>query len=378
MNRLLSVCVAGLCTATAHAQSTVTLYGLLDSGVTYTNRLPVAGGGTASVISVHPGAMQGSRFGLRGTEDLGGGNKAVFALEAGINVDTGTAGQGGLPWGRRSVVGIEGAYGTVLFGRQADFLDDMGVMTSVVDFGSQVSAIHGLDRTGTQRSNNAIRYNSTTLGGWRFSAIYGLGENAGDASAGNSAGVGTHFTSGNWRVAAGYFQSRLGSGGAATSSDVGFSSIGAVPGAAGVTGNPGDVALRTFTLASTYQWDKARWHASYSVFEQPLAVAGGARSIRSLSNNRTSVLDVGVSYAVTPVLHLSASVIHDKVRFVGAASGSLTQYNAGVDYFLSKRTDIYANWGHQSSSNMNTAGLEQAPGGTLSQTLVRVGIRHKF
>ena len=371
-NKCMALCAASLCAASAHAQSVVSVYGLLDSGVTYTNRVSVVGGGRSGQWSVQPGAMQGSRFGLRGSEDLGNGMKSVFVLEGGINVDTGTAAQGGLPWGRRAVVGLEAPWGTVLFGRQPDFLDDMGVMTSVIDFGSQVSAIHGLDRTGTQRTNNAVRFNSAPWGPVRVSAIYGLGENAGNSSAGNAAGLGAQYTQGDFRLAAAYYESRLGTGGAATAADVGFASLGAT------AGNPGDVALRTYTVAATYQWDKTRWHASYGVSEQPLAVAGAARSIRSASNNRTAVWDVGFSHALTPVWHLSASVIHDRVHFVGAASGSLTQYNLGMDYFLSKRTDVYANLGYQSSSNMNTAGLEQAPGGTASQTLVRVGIRHKF
>lgn len=377
-HKLALLCAAGLCAGGAHAQSSVALYGLVDAGVTYVSRVADASGSTGGQWSMHPGAMQASRIGVRGSEDLGGGLRALFVFEGGINVDTGASAQGGLAWGRRSVVGVEGPWGTLLAGRQPDFLDDMGTMTSVIDFGSQVSLIHGLDRTGTQRTNSSVRFNSKPVGGLRFSAIHGFGQGAGSTQAGTSQGLGADYTSGKLRLAAAYYATRVASGGATTSADAGYSGIAALPGASGVSGSAGDVALRTFTLASTYQWGATRLHASYSQYAQPLAVAGGARALRSVSNRRTGIVDVGFSHAVTPTLFLSASVIHDRVRFVGAPSGSLTQYNVGLDYFLSKRTDLYVNAGHQSSSNMNTAGLERAPGGSQSQWLARVGMRHKF
>lgn len=377
-NKFALFCAAGLCAGAAQAQSSVTLYGLVDAGATYVSRITDANGNVDGQWTMHPGAMQGSRIGFRGTEDLGGGLRALFVLEGGIDMDTGASSQGGLPWGRRSVLGLEGAWGTLLAGRQPDFLDDMGPMTSVIDFGSQVSQIHGLDRTGTQRTNRSVRYNSKSFGGLRFSAIHGFGQGAGSSKAGSSQGLAADYTHGKLRVAAAYYMTRVASGAATTAADAGYSAIAALPGSGGVVGAPGDVALRTFTLASTYQLGATRLHASYSQYAQPLAVAGGARALRSVSNRRTGIFDVGFSHALTPNTFLSASVIHDRVRFVGTDSGSLTQYNIGLDHFLSKRTDVYVNLGHQSSSNMSTAGLERAPGGTQSQWLARVGVRHKF
>src|SRR5438034_827122 len=106
---LVAVSVLGLCAATAQAQSSVTIYGLVDTGITYTNKvLNTTTSQSGSKFSVHPGAMQGSRLGFRGVEDLGGGMKALFVLENGFAVDTGTMLQGGLLFGRKSVVGLEG------------------------------------------------------------------------------------------------------------------------------------------------------------------------------------------------------------------------------------------------------------------------------
>src|SRR5579863_10710932 len=112
---------AALCGNVA-AQSRVTLYGLLDSGVSYSSRVAPSGG---SRFSVDSGDLQQSRWGMRGTEDLGGGLKALFILEGGFSVANGTAGQGGLPLGRTTVVGLEGPFGTVELGRRKDFIDEI-------------------------------------------------------------------------------------------------------------------------------------------------------------------------------------------------------------------------------------------------------------
>lgn len=358
----------------AQAQTAVAVYGLVDTGVTYVNRVAVAGGGTGSLWSVHPGAMQASRWGLRGTEDIGGGNHVFFILEGGINLDTGTAAQGGALFGRRTVVGFRGNLGSVAFGRQSDVFDDIGSITSTYDFGSQVALIHGLDRTPVQRANNSVRVVTKPLGGLAFHAQLGLGENAGSFSAGSTRSLGFDYRNEGLRLMGGYHQTLAG----AASADVGYGAIGAVPGATGVVGQPGDVVLRTWTLASAYQWGPARLHAAVSRYEQPLAVAGTARTLNSAANSETQILDVGLNYDLKNGLVLSASVIRDSVDFVNAGRGHITQTNLGMDYFLSKRTDVYLNAAYQTTKNMTAPGIESAPGLSRSQALTRVGIRHKF
>lgn len=373
----------GIVTTGAHAQSQVNIYGLLDTGVTYVNRVQssTTPQSVGSVLSVHPGAMQASRMGFRGVEDLGGGLSALFILESGVNVDVGTYAQGGAAFGRRSVVGLQGRFGTVMAGRQVDPLDDLGAYSSTIDFGSQVATIHGLDRTYADRTNNSIRYNSPRVDNFAASAIYGFGENIDSTSAGRAMGAGLDYLNGDLRLLAGYYQSALGvSGTASTFADASAANIGAQPSATnGVRGTPGDIALRTFTMGGAYQWGKARLHGTFSDTRQPLAVASSSRTLRGPSSERTSVLDLGISYAATSALNVNFSVIYDKVRFVSASSGNVRQYNFGLDYYLSKRTDVYANIGYQTASNMVTPGMgEGAPGGGSSQTLTRVGIRHKF
>jgi len=100
----------------AHAQSTVTLYGLISTGILYTSN---AGG--HSQVSMASGPEQLPRFGLKGSEDLGGGTAAIFTLENGFNSANGTLGQGGRMFGRLAYVGLTNdRFGTVTMGRQLE------------------------------------------------------------------------------------------------------------------------------------------------------------------------------------------------------------------------------------------------------------------
>lgn len=363
-----------LASLTCHAQSagtsSVSIYGILDTGVSYSNRIQ---SGTAttpgSMWSVLPGAMQASRLGYRGREDLGAGLAAVFALESGLNMNSGSFAQGGIAFGRKSIVGLETPWGTLLVGRQTDSLDDMGTLSSTIDFGSQAAPIHGLDRTYADRTNNSIRYNSVRKGGLQGTAMVGLGGNAGDSQAGQTVALGLDYQQSDLRLASAFYQTRLGS----TSADASAANIGANKGGAG------DVALRTWTLGAAYQWGVVRLHGTYSDTRQPLAMVSTSRDLKGASARQSRILDLGASWAVTPNLNLNASVIRNQVDFVAAAGGRLNQLNLGLDYYLSKRTDLYFNTGYLGAKSMNSPGLgDGVPGADRAQRMIRVGIRHKF
>lgn len=117
---LLALVALGAFAGAAHAQSSVTLYGIIDEGFIFNNNAK-----GVHLYGLSSGVMQGSRWGMRGTEDLGGGLKALFVLENGFNVNTGGLGQGGLEFGRQAYVGLSSGFGTLTMGRQYD---------SVVDF----------------------------------------------------------------------------------------------------------------------------------------------------------------------------------------------------------------------------------------------------
>ncbi|MES2945632.1 MAG: porin, partial [Pseudomonadota bacterium] len=115
----------------ASAQSTVTLYGLLD---TYVGS--IKSGGTTQTV-VNSGGIQTSRFGFKGSEDLGGGLKANFLLEGGINTDTG-ASRGNL-FGRQSYVGLSGGFGEVKIGQMWTAYDDQ-VGAAIAAFNANIFA----------------------------------------------------------------------------------------------------------------------------------------------------------------------------------------------------------------------------------------------
>jgi len=102
------------------AQSSVTLYGVIDEGFNYTSNV-----GGHSNEQLQSGYAQGSRWGLKGSEDLGGGLKALFQLENGFDVNSGNLNQGGRMFGRQAYVGLSSAkLGTVTLGRQYDSVVD--------------------------------------------------------------------------------------------------------------------------------------------------------------------------------------------------------------------------------------------------------------
>src|ERR1700722_17958291 len=113
---------AMLATGGAFAQSSVTLYGVIDTGIGYlSSQAPSTGAtkGGHSVFKMIEGVWGGERFGLKGSEDLGGGTKAIFQLEQGFNADTGAESKAGLMFSRASWVGISNdKYGTFTLGRQ--------------------------------------------------------------------------------------------------------------------------------------------------------------------------------------------------------------------------------------------------------------------
>ncbi len=389
---LIALAVLGAIAGAAQAQSSVTIYGIVDTGVVYTSKALTSTGGTGSKFSVNSGVIQGSRLGFKGVEDLGGGLKALFQLEAGFNNDTGALnGQDKNTtnlFRRKSVVGLGGNFGSVLLGRQTDILDDVSQWTSVQDFGGVTGSVgHNFNRLEGTRTNNSIRYNTPDLSGFTASAIYGFGEAAGQTSNGQSFGLGGQYANGPLGLFAAYYQSKLGTPGGTNASDTSILGNTSFAG----HGNAGDTALKTFSLGASYQAGPARLYGNWSRTKQPLAYTStlgatgnlqpGSFTVGSFNNTKADIFELGVNYAVTAPLHLLASVQYNKLTFAdaGSAKGKLTQFNLGTDYFLSKRTDLYAFVSNlRAKDAVNPGVYGDSLGNTGNQTAVAVGIRHKF
>lgn len=367
---VLALAALALVSTVAQAQeSNVTIYGVIDMSLAYTSKV---GANNGSRFSLDSGDQMASRIGFRGKEDLGGGLSAIFQLETGFNADDGAMATANTLFDRKSVVGLSGRYGTLTVGRQTDYLEDIGTKYSSFQIfgGSGVRAGHfnSLDRLTGARTNNSVRFDSANVSGFTGSLFYGFGEVAGNNSAGQAFGIGANYANGPFGIGAAYYQSKL--------------VADALPARAG------DTDLKTFTIGTSYQFGPAKvfgaWSQTRRPQQGPLAATG---LVQITTATKANIFDVGVDYALNNNLHLLASVIHDRADLsratTGATRGKTTQVNLGVDYFLSKRTDVYTMLSRQSANNVQNPGVigaayASSPSDDSSQNVLRMGLRHKF
>ncbi|EIJ45364.1 outer membrane porin [Herbaspirillum sp. GW103] len=382
---LLALAVLGAFAGAAQAQSSVTIYGIVDTGLAYTSKaVNTAGtGSTGSKFGVNSGVIQGSRIGFKGVEDLGGGLSALFQLETGFNNDNGALnGQDGTTgttnlFRRKSIVGLSGGFGSVTLGRQTDFADTISAYTSVNDFGSVVGAVgHNLDRLEGTRTNNSIAYTTANLSGFTGNLIYGFGETAGKTTAGQSFGIGGKYDNGPLGLGVTYYQSKQG----ATPSDTALLSTASATQA-------GNSALKALNVVASYQFGPARVYGNYSRVKQDLnTTSPTALASKTLGvANKADIYELGTAYSLSPSLKLLGAVTHTRADFNSSSKGKLTQVSLGADYWLSKRTDLYAFVANIHAKDMANTGVFGDATGTAtigsadnSQTAVAVGIRHKF
>jgi predicted porin len=216
---------------TCLAQTSVDLYGIADVGLRTVNGLsgnnaPTPPGHTTAVSS---GVDNTSRWGIKGQETLGGGWKALFRLEGGLNADTGTAAKSDRLFDRLAWAGLDSPYGTLALGRQPNLLSD--ALIPVDPLGKRYAGFNpninvaGLSNTafGTHafgrqygpsgyadnfyRLDNTVKY-TENVGPWQGRAAYSFGEVAGDAAASSSHGVALAYQRPNWAVSGATMQFR--------------------------------------------------------------------------------------------------------------------------------------------------------------------------
>lgn len=195
--------LSGACVPAA-AQSSMTVYGIADAAITHLDHR--AG---AATTYMRGGPKDGTRIGFKGTEDLGNGNSVLYVLEAGYNIDDGTAGQTGSIFNRAAYVGLSSKrLGTLTAGRQYspyfDFLTPLGPLPVVTGAaGDHPGDIDGFDVT--IRNNNSVKYKSAAWHGVTVGAMAAAGEQAeGSGSAGASYSAAVKYDGGPWHYALGY------------------------------------------------------------------------------------------------------------------------------------------------------------------------------
>ncbi len=154
--KIIAAAMASMLAGGAHAQSGVIIFGVIDTGIEVVNNAPDANGNAASLAHLKSGNLWGSRWGMRGREDLGGGLGAIYYLEGGFASDTGAAGQGGRLFGRSVYVGLGGQLNRVTVGRQNNSLYD--VMYFHDPLGLATYSILTHDPALAGRADNAVKY----------------------------------------------------------------------------------------------------------------------------------------------------------------------------------------------------------------------------
>lgn len=201
---LIAAAVFAALPALAQAQTNVTMYGIADISVNMVDR----GDNSRSALFVDSGGMSTSRWGVRGSEDLGGGLKAVFQFEAGVGVDTGA--NDGAFWQRTAQVGLQGGFGTIKLGRgYTPAFRTYGTWDAMSYglFGNLLAATAGAGQAST-RFSNAIMYDSPSFGGLQVLAAYSTGEASSEQlkrEAGQGFDIALQYKGGPLNVGA-YFQ----------------------------------------------------------------------------------------------------------------------------------------------------------------------------
>ncbi|MEX3840682.1 porin [Paraburkholderia sp. BR10882] len=388
--KILTTAILASIAGVAHAQSSVTLYGVIDAGVNYISNVKNSNGtnGSSHQFSYGDGVAQGSRWGLRGTEDLGGGLKAIFVLENGFNSGNGTAGQGGAMFGRQAFVGLtQSNIGSLTFGRQYSLNTDI-LGSQYSTGGNTVSGnwayhFNDIDQLTSSRINNAVKFQSVNFSGFTFGALYGFSNStsfAGAPATGPAASpiagssraysFGANYGYGPFSIGAAYFnQTYPGQTTPSTTTTIANVAQGTLR------------DTRSFGVGGRYIVGPATlWALWTNTLLSPIAG----------SSTLYNAYEAGGKYAFTPAL--AAGLGYTYSRTSGSQTAHWNQVNASLDYALSKRTDVYGLVSYQDASGTLANGQKvQAqigdsgsnifqPSGTGSQdqVAVRVGIRHKF
>lgn len=366
-----AVAALGLC-GTARAQDAVTLYGLLSIGVAY-----VSNEGGHAATKMVPGTMQNNRWGLRGTEDLGGGARGIFVLESGFALDDGKSQQGGRLFGRQAYVGLgHDTYGTLTLGRQYDAVfDTLTGMSAPVAAAGLATHIGDNDNVfGSFRHNNAIKYISPDWGGLRMEASYAMSD-ASNAANNRAFSVGATYASGPLKLAGAFMQ--LDKPGLVASNNAG----GAVT---------DDYAGAPFVLFHTSPLSPAAGVERQRVGGLGVGYSVGAARVNALVTTaryryqdgtglRLNNYDVNVSYSLTPALVLGAGYVFTDGDYSGVDSSPTWHMGQiSLDYAFSKRTDLYVYGVYQRARAAKADIYLFAPSSNARQMVVVTGIRHKF
>ncbi|RQR33267.1 porin [Burkholderia sp. Bp9142] len=339
----------------AHAQSSVTLYGIVDAGVLYLSKTQnlATGGNSGKFVGLQNAGIAPSMFGLRGTEDLGGGLKAEFNLESGIDLTNGGFNNSnGNLFGREAWVGLKGGFGEVKAGLQFSpfFLSVWNLDPRFFsEFGS-ILAIYGNTIGATGSFNpNAISYTSPVLAGLQASAMFSFGGVPGNFQSGRQYSASLKYEWNDLTLNAAYYDGNAGG------------TVSTLP--------PTNVPFEGRFLGAAYKFGRVTAKASF----MSLRVSGGP------SNN---TYGGGLNFQALPQLDLNGGIWYVSNR--NDTSSHSLMGALGATYFMSKATSLYAQVGVVNNHGKANLGLTPAVGATSlfaptgTTTGVAIGMMHMF
>ena len=352
----------------AAAQTSVTLYGVADTFVQYLDN-----GGTHSV-SQRSGGSTGSLFGLKGTEDLGGGVRAAFDMEGGYNLNNGTlfADTTALFY-RQAWVGITSdKYGSLTAGRQyqptfllvypADPFRTDEVLSPLVAQDLAIDKNTLSTQTISGRSSNSILYKSPNIGGLQLYGMYAFSASVTQpypSTSGNMLDVAATYTNGSLYAGIGY-QNR----------HSGVENFPTIPVALGTMGT------QNFTAALSYHIGVVNLKATYIYSRPDTAPAHSTAALLGTAHS-VSIAEVGATIQATAADAIAIAGVDRNVRGV---HDNAPGFEVGIDHSISKRTSVYARVGYMKNNGTSAISWQgiTVTGTDQSQTLAAVGITHRF
>lgn len=344
-----------------HAQSSITLFGLMDNGVSYISNEHGRG-----LVKANDGVFTPNLWGIKGNEDLGGGLRAIFQLTNQFSVNTGAITPGQQLFSKTSYIGLaDDRFGTLTMGSQYDFMAT-SLWASNIDtaddggffFGFPAGPFQHLgipnnptgeldwDRSEGTPIANTVKYLSPKFSGLSFGAMYGLGGVAGSVGTGNSSSFGVNYAEGDLGLGAAY-------------TDVKYI----------VAGQP-QVSVRNWGVGGVYRFDTVTLH-------------GLITTVRNTSNGgAVAEVSAGVRWQFAQAWMLSGEYMYMKGdTFLD--NNHANQIGATLFYNLSKRTTVYASSIYQranAGAQALISGITDPNGSSSSnsQSVFRVGVHTVF
>jgi len=366
----------------AQAETSVTLYGVLDGGIGYQQ---IKGDGfKARKTGMINGVQNGNRWGLRGTEDLGNGLQVVFQVESGFDLSTGQSQQGGRLFGRHATVGLQSdAWGRLDIGRQTNIgskyfaaIDPFGAGFGQSNLGTTFGSVN------TVRWDNMVMYQTPNFSGFQFGVGYSFNTDGAQRSSLDVDGVwdlnesdrnrrgittGLRYANGPLAVALSYEQERIGSASGN-----------------GLTTPGDDVNVRAWQLGGAYDFEVVKVHAAFGQTRNGMFGAGvgspdgnipvsAAAAFGQLDGLKYNHYMVGLTAPVGAGKIFGSWQMADPRSNPDAAPNAdldkMNIYSLGYTYDLSKRTNLYVFGSYAKDVNFISG---------VKSTYAGVGMRHRF